>query len=98
MSKYEWVESNYSTRLKRARQIAELSQSELADRLGTRQPTISRIESGQEPRNDLAKRAISFVQEREQSSQMNLDDVAQIIGSSNELKRLIKRIAAEISA
>lgn len=41
-----WEESEPAYQLKRLRVLKKLSQSELAKRVGTRQPSIARLESG----------------------------------------------------
>ena len=46
-----WEESEPAYQLKRLRIIKKLSQGELADKVGTRQPSIARLESGQGIRN-----------------------------------------------
>lgn len=96
MQANEWNDGNFSRRLKRARQNAGLTQTELAKRLGTRQFNVSRIEGGQKPRKPLLFRTIAFIEETERSEPRLQDDVVAAIASSDELKALIARIAAEL--
>ena len=92
----EWNDRNFPRRLKRARQNAGLTQAELADHLGIRQPTVSRIEVGYEPRKSLLLRVVTFVEDAERSTLEMLDDIVSAIAHSDELKALIARIAAEL--
>lgn len=92
----EWNDGNFPGRLRRARQKAGLTQAELADRLNTRQFTISRIESGRKPRKLLLYRVLDFIEKAERSASEIQDDVVSAIARSNELKALIARIAAEL--
>lgn len=96
MQASEWNNGNFPRRLKRARQDTGLTQAELADRLSTRQFTISRIESGRKPRKDLLLRVIAFIENTEQSTSKVQEDIVSAIARSDELKALIARIAAEL--
>ena len=92
----EWGNRNFSRRLRRARQNAGLTQGELADRLGTRQSTISRIEGGRKPRKELLSRVVAFIEETPQSSMEIQDDIVSTIARSSEFRALIARIAGEL--
>lgn len=96
MQASEWDDGNFPQRLKRARQNAELTQVQLADRLGTRQFTVSRIENGRKPREPLLSRVVAFIENAERSKPGIVDDVTSAIANSDELKALIARIAAEL--
>lgn len=96
MQASEWNDGGFPRRLKRARQNAGLTQAELADRLGTRQYTVSRIEGGRKPRKHLLLRVIAFVEEVERSASKIQDGVVSAIARSDELRALIVRIAAEL--
>jgi len=96
MQSSEWNDRDFPRRLRRARQNAGLTQAELADRLGTRQFTISRIESGRKPRKSLLSRVVTFVECAEQTTSKDQDNVVSAIARSDELKALIARIAAEL--
>lgn len=92
----EWQNGNFPQRLKRARQSSGLTQMELADRLGTRQFTVSRIEGGRKPRDLLLSRIVAFIENAERSSPEIQDELVSAIAHSDELKALIARIAAEL--
>ena len=92
----EWKAGNFPKRLKRARQKAELTQDQLANQLGIRQATISRIEAGHEPRAGLLQRIVTFVENIERSNPKIEDDIVSAIGKSQEFKALIARVAAEL--
>lgn len=92
----EWQNGNFPHRLKRARQSSGLTQMELADRLGTRQFTVSRIESGRKPREPLLSRVVAFIGNSERSSPEIRDELVSAIARSDELKALIARIVADL--
>lgn len=92
----EWQEGNFPKRLKWARQHSGLTQTELADQLGTRQFTVSRIESGRKPREPLLSRVIAFIGKAERSSPGVQDELVSAIARSDELRAFIARIAAEL--
>ena len=92
----EWSKRNFSRRLRRARQNAGLTQGELAERLGTQQSTVSRIEGGQRPRDELLSRVVAFINETQRSSMEIQDDIVSTIAHSNEFRALIARIVAEL--
>ncbi|WP_422022255.1 helix-turn-helix domain-containing protein [Pyruvatibacter mobilis] len=92
----EWQNGNFPQRLKRARRSSGLTQMELADRLGTRQFTVSRIEGGRKPRDPLLSRVVAFIGNAERSSPEIQDKLVSAIARSDELKALIARIAAEL--
>ena len=81
-------------RLRRARQQAQLGQTELADRLKSDQSTISRIERGQKPRGAFEQRILAFIQEKE--AERDSSRVVESVAKSAELKALIARIIAEL--
>ena len=96
MQSGHWKANKYPRRLKRARQNAGLTQAELANRLGTRQPTVSRIEAGQKPRDLLSTRVVAFIEHTERSHLEIQDDIVAAIGISPEFKAFLARIAAEL--
>lgn len=96
MQASEWNNGNFPRRLKRARQNAGLTQAQLADRLGTQQFTVSRIEGGRKPRQSLLSRVVDFIENAERPKPGIEDDIASAIAGSDELKALIARIAAEL--
>ena len=96
MQASEWSDRNLPRCLKRARQNAGLTQAKLADRLGTRQSTVSRIEGGQTPRKDLLLRVVAFVDDAERPTKEIQEDIVSAIAHSDELRALIARIVAEL--
>ncbi|MEI2384766.1 helix-turn-helix domain-containing protein [Breoghania sp. JC706] len=96
MSASEWNSGDYPKRLRRARQKAGLTQAELANRLGTKQFNISRIEGGQRPRKPLFSRITAFIEDTERPPAKAQDQIVSAIAHSDELKALIARIVAEL--
>lgn len=96
MQASEWTGGKFPKRLKRARQIAGLTQAELADRLGTKQFNISRMEGGQMPRQALLSRVTAFIEDAERAPVQAQEQIVSAIASSDELKALIARIVAEL--
>lgn len=96
MQSSEWRDRDFPRRLKRSRQSSGLTQAELADRLGTQQSTVSRIERGQRPRSPLFLRVVTFIENAERPSSEIRDDIVSAIARSDELKALIARIATEL--
>ena len=92
----EWSDRDFPRRLKRSRQSSGLTQAELADRLGTQQSTVSRIERGQIPHQPLLLRVVAFIEKAERPSSDIQDDIVSAIAHSDELKALIARIADEL--
>ncbi len=81
-----------SVRLKAARVEAGLSQSELSERIGIDQSTLSRIENGQKPRKNAMDSIISFVEQQEKQTQDEIEVVLNVVRDSPELRALVKRI------
>jgi predicted transcriptional regulator len=96
MQASEWIDGKFPRRLKRARQIAGLTQAELADRLGTKQFNVSRMEGGQRPRQPLLSRVTAFIEDTERPPAKVQDQIVSAIAHSDELKALIARIVAEL--
>ena len=96
MQANEWIDGNFPRRLKRARQNAGLTQTELAYRLGTKQFNVSRMENGQKPRLSLLLRVVRFIESAERPPADIQDQIVSAIADSDELKALIARIAAEL--
>lgn len=85
-----------SKRLKRARQQAGLDQRELAEKLGTDQSTISRIESGQKPRKILRSAISEFINQQEADESVMIARILNQLKSSKEFRQLINRIVQEL--
>lgn len=81
-----------SVRLKAARVEAGLSQSELSERIGIDQSTLSRIENGQRPRKTTMESIVSFVEQQEEQTQDEIEVVLSVVRESPELRALVKRI------
>jgi predicted transcriptional regulator len=96
MQASEWIDGKFPRRLKRARQIAGLTQTELADLLGTKQFNVSRMEGGQKPRQPLLSRVTAFIEGTERPPERVQDQIVSAIAHSDELKALIARIMAEL--
>lgn len=96
MQASEWIDGSFPRRLKRARQNAGLTQTELADRLGTKQFNVSRMENGQKPRFSVLSRVVAFIESAERPPADIQDQIVSAIADSDELKALIARIAAEL--
>jgi len=96
MQASEWIDGKFPGRLKRARQIAGLTQAVLADRLGTKQFNVSRMEGGQRPRQPLLSRVTAFIEDTERPPAKVQDQIVSAIAHSDELKALIARIMAEL--
>lgn len=81
-----------SVRLKAARVEAGLSQSELSEKVGVDQSTLSRIENGQKPRKTVMKSIISFIEQQEQETSNEVEAILDVVRNSPELRALVKRI------
>lgn len=81
-----------SRSLKRARQKADLDQKGLAEKLGTDQSTISRIETGQNPREELNTAIHEFIEQQNAKEKSLADKVLSELHSSPEFHELINRI------
>jgi len=90
------MDGRFPRRLKRARQIAGLTQAELADRLSTKQYNVSRMERGRKPRKALLSRVTAFIEDIERQPAKVQDQIVSTIAHSDELKALIARIVAEL--
>ncbi len=96
MSVSEWNSGDYPKRLRRARQKAGLTQTELANRIGAKQFNISRMEGGQRPRQPLLSRVTVFIEDTERPPAKAQDQIVSAIAHSDELKALIARIVTEL--
>lgn len=96
MQASEWIDSKVPRRLKRARQTAELTQAELADRLGTKQFNVSRMERGKIPKEPLLSRVTAFIEDTERAPAEVQEQIVSAIAHSDELKALVARIVAEL--
>ncbi|HSH86869.1 MAG TPA: helix-turn-helix transcriptional regulator [Methylophilus sp.] len=66
----------------RIRLMLQLSQQEIADKLGISQPNVSKIESGQEVSPDIARNLIAIAKEK--GVTLTFDDVYAPIESLND--------------
>lgn len=85
-------------RLRRIRLLARQSQTHVATAIGVNQATVSRVELGRYYSENVAEKVRQYCEQAHQTYADDVDKIATLVATSDELRALIRRILSSWNA